>query len=88
MSFLVRNGGSHRLFYCSFFMCSIVSILTPVLTVKFNWIALLICRITMGVCQGCLTPCLIMLLTKWVPPMERATLGKFNFLHPLSVKAL
>ena len=85
MSLLVRNGGSHKLFYCGILSSSIVSVLTPILAIKCNWIAVLICRVLVGIGQGCLTPCLAMLLAQWVPPMERASLGRFNIFSYLQI---
>lgn len=53
--------------------------LTPVAASYGGIVAVCVCRVGMGLCQGSLIPCVQTLLAKWAPPPERARLGEKRF---------
>ncbi|XP_011308738.1 putative inorganic phosphate cotransporter isoform X2 [Fopius arisanus] len=53
----------------------IFGLLCPIVFDRGGWIYLCICRVVMGMCRGCLKPCIHTLLARWVPPNERGRLA-------------
>ncbi|EFN85104.1 putative inorganic phosphate cotransporter isoform X2 [Harpegnathos saltator] len=60
-------------------LCGIFNVITPFVTHRWNLVAVCVCRVGMGLTQGCLLPCVHTLLSKWAPPPERARLGTFAY---------
>jgi len=60
-------------------LCGIFKVLTPIVADYGGLAAVLVCRVGMGLTQACLLPCIQTLLSKWVPPTERARLGENRF---------
>ncbi|KAJ8679909.1 hypothetical protein QAD02_015696 [Eretmocerus hayati] len=57
-------------------LSSIINMFTPTLAEYGSW-PVILSRVAMGLCQGPLIPGNYSLLSRWVPPMERARLGSF-----------
>ncbi|KAK5641692.1 hypothetical protein RI129_010239 [Pyrocoelia pectoralis] len=57
---------------------SLVSILLPLVAQFGSW-TVITCRVLQGLAQGFIFPCVHNLLSKWVPPSERARLGAFVY---------
>ncbi|XP_058803314.1 putative inorganic phosphate cotransporter [Phymastichus coffea] len=55
-------------------MSAIINIFTPFLA-QYGYIPVIVSRVVMGLLQACLLPCTQTLLSRWVPPLERARLG-------------
>jgi ACS family sodium-dependent inorganic phosphate cotransporter-like MFS transporter 5 len=75
--YFITTVGAQKLFCLGIFMCSILNLLIPLLAIYYGWIAVIGCRIGAGLFQGCVFPCVQTLLSRWVPPGERARLGEF-----------
>ncbi|XP_014485432.1 PREDICTED: putative inorganic phosphate cotransporter isoform X2 [Dinoponera quadriceps] len=60
-------------------LCGIFNVITPFVAHQWNLVAVCVCRVGMGLTQGCLLPCIHTLLSKWAPPSERARLGTFAY---------
>ncbi|EDW13457.2 sialin isoform X1 [Drosophila mojavensis] len=61
-------------------LCSaLCTIFTPLIVEIFHEKGLIAVRILMGVAQGSIFPALTVLLSHWVPPRERSTLGAFCY---------
>lgn len=73
--YFASTFSARKLLACGIFMCSVFNLLIPVSAIHLNWVAVICCRVATGMFQGCLLPCIQTLLSRWVPPAERATLG-------------
>ncbi|XP_075220564.1 putative inorganic phosphate cotransporter isoform X2 [Lycorma delicatula] len=56
---------------------SALCLLTPVIVIKFDYISLIVIRVMQGLLQGFIMPTIHNLLSRWVPPTERARAGAF-----------
>lgn len=56
---------------------AIFTILTPIATIHGGYVALIVCRVLMGLSEGTKFPALSVLLASWVPERERSKLGSF-----------
>lgn len=83
---IAQRFGAQKFLAISVFICGGVSLLIPTAAHWGGWIAVCICRVVMGLCQGCVLPSLHTLLAKWAPPEERGRLGGsiFVFLNDIS----
>ncbi|KAK2578284.1 hypothetical protein KPH14_007649 [Odynerus spinipes] len=70
---------AQKLLSIGMFICGVFTLLTHLAAHYGNLIAVCVCRVGMGLCQGCLLPCVHTLLSKWVPPSERARMGTFAY---------
>ncbi|CAK9829685.1 Putative inorganic phosphate cotransporter [Anthophora retusa] len=77
--YIARVWSGQKLLSVGILLCGILNILIPTAAHYGNYIAVCICRVGMGLCQSCLLPCIHTLLSKWVPPSERARLGTFAY---------
>ncbi|KAK9502553.1 hypothetical protein O3M35_011311 [Rhynocoris fuscipes] len=57
----------------------IVTCFTPVLSRTFEWLGLIVCRLTMGLTEGIFYASLIAIAAAWIPPKERSSLGSILF---------
>lgn len=70
---------AQKLLVIGIFLCGVFNLLVHFAA---NWggiIAVCACRVGMGLTQSCLLPCIHTLLSKWVPPSERARMGTFAY---------
>lgn len=67
---------AQRLLSMGIFVCGLLTLVVPFGSYHGSWISVCVCRVGMGLCQGCLLPCAQTLIAKWAPPNERARLGK------------
>ncbi|XP_023245213.1 putative inorganic phosphate cotransporter [Copidosoma floridanum] len=73
--YIANTRGAHKLLSCGMFLCSLVNSLIPAVAMCYGWPAVICCRAATGLTQACLYPCAQTLLSRWVPPAERARLG-------------
>ncbi|KAK5641840.1 hypothetical protein RI129_010387 [Pyrocoelia pectoralis] len=71
---LAKNYGPKWFLALTFAIGSLLAILTPVIA-RLGSSALITCRILQGIAQGFIFPSSHNLLSKWVPPCERARLS-------------
>ncbi|XP_015597302.1 putative inorganic phosphate cotransporter isoform X2 [Cephus cinctus] len=77
--YLAQHWSAQRLLSTGMFICSILNMLVPLAAKYGDWGAVCACRVGMGLSQACLMPSLHTMLSKWVPPTERARLGTFAY---------
>ncbi|XP_012272718.1 putative inorganic phosphate cotransporter isoform X2 [Orussus abietinus] len=77
--YLARVWSARKVLALGLFFCGLVNAVIPVAGDYADWGAVCACRVIMGLCQGCLLPCIHTLLSSWVPPSERARLGTFAY---------
>lgn len=77
--YFASTCGAQKLMSFGVFMCSVFTLLIPESATHLNWIAVICCRVATGMSQGCIFPCVQTLLSRWVPPAERARLGELSF---------
>ncbi|XP_043503679.1 putative inorganic phosphate cotransporter [Polistes fuscatus] len=77
--YITTVWSTQKLLSLGMFFCGVFSILMHLAAHYCGIIAVYICRVGMGVCQGCLLPSVHTLLSKWVPPSERARLATFAY---------
>lgn len=65
-----------KLFAIGMFLCGVFNVIMPIVASKWSLPAVLVCRVGVGLSQACMLPCTHTLLSKWVPPSERARLGE------------
>lgn len=70
-----RTGSAFKILSLSLFLSSVVNTLIPWLA-EFGSTAVICARVLVGLGQGCLQPCTYALMSRWVPPLERARLGQ------------
>ncbi|XP_031786423.1 putative inorganic phosphate cotransporter [Nasonia vitripennis] len=75
--YIANTRSAQKLLSCGVLVSSLLNLLIPVLAVRYGWTAVVCCRVATGLTQGCLFPCVQTLMSKWVPPAERARLGSF-----------
>nr|XP_003704538.2 PREDICTED: putative inorganic phosphate cotransporter isoform X2 [Megachile rotundata] len=77
--YIASVWSGQKLLCIGVFVCAILNALIPTVARYGGYIAVCICRVGMGLCQGCLLPCTHTLLSKWAPPNERSRLGAFAY---------
>nr|XP_050846218.1 putative inorganic phosphate cotransporter isoform X1 [Vespula vulgaris] len=77
--YIITIWSTQKLLCLGMFICGLFSLLMQVAAHYGGIIAVYVCRVGMGLCQGCLLPSIHTLLSKWVPPSERARLGTFTY---------
>ncbi|KAL7303619.1 hypothetical protein TKK_0003766 [Trichogramma kaykai] len=70
-------GSAQKLLSIGIACSALLNMLVPVLAEHGGYVAVIVCRIAMGLSQGCLLPASQTLLSRWVPLGERARLGAF-----------
>ncbi|XP_014212270.1 putative inorganic phosphate cotransporter isoform X2 [Copidosoma floridanum] len=73
---LASHWSAQKLLALGMLVSSILNMLIPLLA-DYGSIYVMTCNVAMGLSQGCLMPCVQTLLSRWVPPLERARLGSF-----------
>ncbi|XP_058803315.1 putative inorganic phosphate cotransporter [Phymastichus coffea] len=71
---IANSQSAQKLLACGIGISAIINLFTPFLA-QYGYIPVVASRIAMGLVQGCLLPCVQTLLSRWVPPLERARLG-------------
>lgn len=74
--YLATIWNAQKLLAMGIFVCGTLNLLIPFAADIGNVAGVFICRVGMGLSQACLLPCVHTLLSKWVPPSERARLGE------------
>ncbi|XP_071644120.1 putative inorganic phosphate cotransporter isoform X1 [Temnothorax longispinosus] len=77
--YIVNIWSSQKLIVIGMLFSGIFNGLTPIAAHYGGLEVVLVCRIGMGLTQACMYPCIQTLLSKWVPPGERARLGTFAY---------
>ncbi|XP_046815652.1 putative inorganic phosphate cotransporter [Vespa crabro] len=77
--YFISIWSTQKVLCLGMFICGVFSLLTHVAAHYGGIIAVYVCRVGMGLSQGCLLPSIHSLLSKWVPPSERARLGTFTY---------
>ncbi|XP_035729805.1 putative inorganic phosphate cotransporter [Vespa mandarinia] len=77
--YIITIWSTQKLLCLGMFICGVFSLLTYLAAHYGGFIAVYVCRVGMGLCQACLLPSIHNLLSKWVPPLERARLGTFIY---------
>ncbi|KAJ8672811.1 hypothetical protein QAD02_004071 [Eretmocerus hayati] len=72
--YLARTWSAKKLLGFGIFTCSAFNVITPFVS-EYGHVPVIISRVAMGLSQGCLIPCVHTLMSRWVPPTERARLG-------------
>ncbi|XP_068215245.1 sialin-like [Palaemon carinicauda] len=67
---LAELYGTKIVFGGSILLGGILTLFTP-LAAKFNYIALILIRILIGIAQGVVYPSMHVLVARWIPPLER-----------------
>lgn len=73
--YFVRTGSALKILAMGMMISSVVNMFTPWLA-ELGYVAVICGRLVMGLGQGCLTTCSHTLISRWVPPLERARLGQ------------
>ncbi|XP_055847002.1 sialin-like [Episyrphus balteatus] len=58
--------------------CGIFTILTP-FAARWNLLALLVVRFVAGLCEGVTYPAIHVMMSRWIPPLERSTFSAFAY---------
>ncbi|XP_003424100.3 putative inorganic phosphate cotransporter isoform X1 [Nasonia vitripennis] len=77
--YLANAWSAQKLLSGGLFFCGLLSIVIPLVVDQGGWIIVCVCRVGMGLSQGCVLPGIQTLLARWVPPSERARLGTFAY---------
>lgn len=77
-SYIAHTWGPTKLWTTSMLVCGVVNLIIPTAAEMGGWIAVCVCRIIMGLSQGGVYSSAHTLLGKWIPPEERARLGKLE----------
>ncbi|XP_029053137.2 putative inorganic phosphate cotransporter [Osmia bicornis bicornis] len=77
--YIASVWSGQKLLSIGILVCGILNGLIPTAAAYGDYIAVCACRVGMGLCQGCLLPCIHTLLSKWAPPSERSRLGAFAY---------
>lgn len=75
---MAKNFGAKIFITVTSIVGSLMAILIPIVAPLGSW-AVILCRVIQGLAQGFLYPCIHNLLSKWVPPLERARLSTFVY---------
>lgn len=73
-----RFGARHVLMWC-FIISSVTTAMIPMAARHFPWWAVFIIRLITGASQGPLIPGVSAVVSRWIPPQERATVGAMVF---------
>ncbi|XP_054738469.1 putative inorganic phosphate cotransporter [Anastrepha obliqua] len=76
---LAHKYGGKVMMLVSIGTSSILAILTPLSARIGDWKLLFVLRLAQGLIQGCIFPSTHTILSKWVPPEERGSIGTFCF---------
>ncbi|XP_055382761.1 putative inorganic phosphate cotransporter [Condylostylus longicornis] len=76
---LCEKFGGKIILIIAMLVCSISSIITPLVTLYGGYIALCATRVIQGLGQGVVYPGLSFLLSKWIPKKERGRYGAFVY---------
>lgn len=81
---LASTHSAQKLLALGIGISAIINMFTPLLA-QYGAMPIIASRVVMGLLQGCLLPCVQTLLSRWVPPAERARLGNHHRLdlHPI-----
>ncbi|XP_014212242.2 putative inorganic phosphate cotransporter [Copidosoma floridanum] len=74
--YLVGVWSAHKILTFSILLSSALHTLGPFVA-QYGYIVFMCNRFIVGATQGCLVPSVYTLLSRWVPPLERARLGSF-----------
>ncbi|XP_018561089.1 putative inorganic phosphate cotransporter [Anoplophora glabripennis] len=76
---LAKNYGPKLFLGTAIFICSLATILLPLMGEKFGYGGVIACRVVQGMTQGFLYPSVHNLLSAWVPIANRAVIGSFVY---------
>lgn len=76
---LAKNYGPKLFMGGAVFICSLFTVLLPVMGDKLGYGGVIVCRVMQGFAQGFLFPCTHTLLSAWVPIFDRARVGSFVY---------
>ncbi|XP_034476547.1 putative inorganic phosphate cotransporter isoform X3 [Drosophila innubila] len=76
---LARKFGAKATILTGLSTCSMLNLFTPMCAKLGGWQLLCAVRLLEGVCQGVLYPSYHTLISGWVPPRERASLGTYAY---------
>lgn len=80
-SYIATIWSGQKLLSIGMLICGVLNVVLPIVASSWGLVAVLVCRVGMGLTQACLLPCTHALLSKWVPPSERARLGENSHLE-------
>ncbi|XP_012154827.1 putative inorganic phosphate cotransporter isoform X1 [Ceratitis capitata] len=76
---LAHKYGGKIMLFCGIFFSGLLTLLTPLSVRIGDWKLLCALRLCQGLFQGCVYSSIHTLLSKWVPPEERGSLGTFCY---------
>ncbi|KAH8306921.1 hypothetical protein KR044_001082, partial [Drosophila immigrans] len=76
---LARRFGGKVTILTGLAISSILTVLTPLCARLGGWQLLCVVRLLEGICQGFLFPSCHTVISAWVPPKERASMGNFTY---------
>uniref|UniRef100_A0A1B6CEG3 Putative inorganic phosphate cotransporter n=1 Tax=Clastoptera arizonana TaxID=38151 RepID=A0A1B6CEG3_9HEMI len=76
---LARRLGPKYLLCGSTMICGILTILSPIFALHFNWLGFCFTRVLQGLSQGFICPSINTHMAKWAPPLERSRIFSFVF---------
>ncbi|XP_046680576.1 putative inorganic phosphate cotransporter [Homalodisca vitripennis] len=76
---MARKFGPKYLIFVAMLVCSVFTILSPVIAQNFRWTVFCITRVIQGLTQGFFYPSINAFSAKWVPPSERSRIFSFVF---------
>ncbi|XP_075169622.1 putative inorganic phosphate cotransporter isoform X2 [Haematobia irritans] len=76
---LAHKFGGKLLLLVGVFICSLLTVLTPICARWGNWQLICALRVIMGLSQGFLFPSTHTILAKWAPVEERGNLGTYSY---------
>ncbi|XP_020295891.1 putative inorganic phosphate cotransporter [Pseudomyrmex gracilis] len=77
--YIATIWSGQKLLSIGMLICGVLNVVLPIVASSWGLVAVLVCRVGMGLTQACLLPCAHALLSKWVPPSERAQLATFAY---------
>uniref|UniRef100_A0A1B6M806 Putative inorganic phosphate cotransporter n=1 Tax=Graphocephala atropunctata TaxID=36148 RepID=A0A1B6M806_9HEMI len=77
---MARRFGSKYLLFGAMMVCSLFTILSPIIAQNFSWTVFCATRVVQGLAQGFFYPSVNAFLAKWAPPLERNRIFSFVFL--------
>ncbi|XP_013113524.2 putative inorganic phosphate cotransporter isoform X1 [Stomoxys calcitrans] len=76
---LAHKFGGKLMLLMGNFVCSLLTVLTPICARLGDWQLVCALRVIMGLSQGFLFPSTHTILSKWAPVEERGTLGTYSY---------
>ncbi|KAG8330876.1 hypothetical protein J6590_053331 [Homalodisca vitripennis] len=76
---MARKFGAKYLLFGAMLICSVFTMLSPIIAQNLSWTVFFMTRVIQGLSQGFFYPSINAFLAKWAPPLERSRIFSFVF---------